>query len=95
MKKSLVLSWQSFPMILPVRKQETRPFQRKKKKRPNSEINGPGIREMLCRQAENGQRNERKDNNKVTVIDKPLCYRKKISKFLPLKYFVIVIQFLI
>ena len=45
------------------------PFQRKKKKLSNSEINVPGIREMFRREAENGQRNERKDNNKVIVID--------------------------
>ena len=53
----------------PVRTRETPPFQRKKKKRSNSEINVPDIREMFCRQAENGQRNERKDNKKVIVTD--------------------------
>ena len=53
----------------PVRTQETPPFQRKKKKRSNPEINVPDNREMFRRQAENGERNERKDNNKVIVID--------------------------
>ena len=42
---------------------------KKKEKRSNLEVNIPDIREMFCRQAENGQRNERKDNNKVIVID--------------------------
>ena len=53
----------------PVRKQEIPPFQRKKEKLSNSEISVPDIREMFRRQAENGQRNERKNNNKVIVID--------------------------
>ena len=53
----------------PIRTQETPPFQRKKKKRSNPEINVPDNREMFHRQAENGERNERKDNNKVIVID--------------------------
>ena len=53
----------------PVRTQETPPFQRKKKKQSNPEINVPDNREMFRRQAENGERNERKDNNKVIVID--------------------------
>ena len=43
-------------------------FQRKKKKRSNSEINVPDITQMFHRQAENGQQNEQKDNNKVIVI---------------------------
>ena len=53
----------------PVRKQEIPPFQRKKEKLSNSEISVPDIREMFRRQAENDQRNERKNNNKVIVID--------------------------
>ena len=52
-----------------VRTQETPPFLRKKKKRSNSEINVSDIREMFHRQAENGQRNEKKDSNKVIVLD--------------------------
>ena len=43
----------------PVRTQKTPPFQRKKKKRSNPEINLPEIREMFRRQAQNGQRNGR------------------------------------
>ena len=43
-------------------------LQRKKKKRSNSEINVPDIRQMFRCQAENGQQNEQKDNNKVIVI---------------------------
>ena len=42
----------------PVRTQETPPFQRKKKKRSNPEINVPDNTEMFRRQAENGERNE-------------------------------------
>ena len=53
----------------PIQMQETQPFQRKREKRFNSEINVPDIRKMFCRQAEIGQRNERMDNNKVIVID--------------------------
>ena len=49
--------------------QKSPPFQRKNKKWSNPEINVPEIREMFRRQAENGQRNERKDSNKVVVID--------------------------
>ena len=64
----------------PVRTQISLSFQRKKKKTPNPEINVPDIREMFRRQAEKGQWNERKDSNKVIVIDWQLCYRKKISK---------------
>ena len=52
----------------PVRRQKSPPFQRKKKKRSNPEINVPDIREMFCRQAENDQRNERNDSNKVILI---------------------------
>ena len=43
-----------------------------KKKQSNLEINVPDIREMLRHQPEDDQRNERKDNNKVIVIDS-LC----------------------
>ena len=53
----------------PARTQETPPFQRKKKKRSSSEIKVSYIREMFRCQAENSQRNERKGNNKVIVID--------------------------
>ena len=35
---------------------------------------------MFRRQAENDQRNERKDNNKLIVTGQPLRYRKKNSK---------------
>ena len=42
---------------------------KKKEKRSNPEINVPDIREMFRRQAENGERNERKDNNNVIAID--------------------------
>ena len=47
----------------PGRTQKPPPFQRKK---PRS---NPDIRDMFRRQAENGQRNERKDSNKVIVVD--------------------------
>ena len=53
---------------------------KKKEKRSNPEINVPDIREMFRRQAENGERNERKDNNNVIAIDQPLYYRKNVSK---------------
>ena len=53
----------------PVRTQKSPPFQRKKKKRSNPEINVPDIREIFRRQAENGKRNKRKNSNKVIVTD--------------------------
>ena len=65
MKKSLVLSWQSFRMILRM----NHAISEKKEKRSNPEINVPDIREMFRRQAENGEQNERKDNNNVIAID--------------------------
>ena len=52
----------------PVRTQKSPLFQRKKKKWSNPETIVPDIREMFRRQAENGQRKERKDSNKVIVI---------------------------
>ena len=52
----------------PALTQETPSFQRKKKKLSSLEIKVSYIREMFRCQAENSQRNERKDNNKVIVI---------------------------
>ena len=52
----------------PVQTQKSPLFQRKKKW-SNREINIPYITEMFFRQAENGQRKELKDSNKVIVID--------------------------
>ena len=62
----LVLSWQSFCMILQHRHTNLHHF---KGKRSNPEINIPDVREMFRREAENGQLNERKDSNKVIITD--------------------------
>ena len=64
----LLLSWQSLCMILQYEHENLGHFKKKNTKRSNSEINIPDIKEMFRRQAENGQRNKRKDNNKVIVI---------------------------
>ena len=52
----------------PVKTQKSSPF-KEKKILSNLEIKVPDIREMFRRQAENGQRNEQKDNSRVIVID--------------------------
>ena len=65
----LAVSWQSFCMILQYEHKHLHHFKEERKKRSNPEINVPDIREMLRRQAENGQRNEQKDSNKVIIID--------------------------
>ena len=69
MKKSLILSWQLFCLILQYEHKKLPHFKGKGKKRSNPDIKVPDIREMFRRQAENDQRNERKDNSKVILID--------------------------
>ena len=67
-KKSLVNSWQSFPVILQYEQKNLHHF-KEKKKWSNPEISVLDIRKMFRRQIESDQRNERKDNNKVILIN--------------------------